>query len=162
MLPQTPAVGLQPQLGLSFGRVSVRVGVTLWLDARTSSDSYPSAMLESRGLLGDAAVCAELLSAPLALAPCAVGEFGELVLEARGVSDPGSSAADWAAAGGGLRAGYLVTGGLWVTLDAHVLAPFSRPRWLIRTVHGDAELFTSAPETIRLAIGLSYAFERLW
>jgi hypothetical protein len=162
MLPQTPAFGVQPQLGVSFGRVSIRLGITLWLEARTSSDSYPSATLEGRGLLGDAAVCAELLGAPLALAPCAVGEFGQLVLESHEISTPGSSEAGWAAAGGGVRLGHLVTGRLWVTLDAHLLAPFSRPRWLVRTMQSDAELFTAAPATVRLAMGLSYAFERLF
>jgi hypothetical protein len=161
MLPQTPAVGLQPQLGVSLGRVSVRLGITLWFAARTSSDSYPSATLEGRGLLGNAGFCVELLSGPVTLAPCAVGEFGELVLESHGISSPGLSEAGWSAAGGGLRTGYLVAGGLRVTLDAHVLAPFRRPRWLVRTMQGGVPLFATAPATIRLAIGLSYAFEWL-
>jgi hypothetical protein len=160
MLPQTPALGLQPQLGLTFGKVSGRIGMTVWLEADTPSESYPRATLEGRALLGDAALCLELVRATISFAPCAVGELGELVLESRGVSNPGSSAAVWAAAGGGMRAGYPMAGGLWATLDVLVLAPFSRPRWLVRTMQGDAELFTATSATIRVALGLSYAFER--
>ena len=159
MLPQAPALGLQPQLGLRFGRLSGRLGFTFWLEARTSSESYPNARLDGSGWLGDAGVCFELARPPITLAPCAVGEFGQLVLEPHDISSPARSPAGWGAVGAGVRTGYLIAGGVWATLDAHGLAPLSRPRWLVRTAQGDAELFTTEPVTARVAIGLSYAFE---
>jgi hypothetical protein len=159
MLPQAPAVGLQPRLGLQVDRVHIAVGLSLWLEARSTAERYPSATLAGRGLLGDAAVCVELMRAGFTLAPCAAGELGELTLETHAISTPATSSVRYAAAGGGARAGYRITGGLEATIELLALAPFARPRWLVQTGQGDVEVFVAAKVAIRIAAGIAYVFD---
>jgi hypothetical protein len=158
MLPQTPALGFSPQLGLRLGRLLGRIGVTFWLEARTVAERYPSATLDAHGVLGDATVCIELVRVPIALAPCVIAELGQLVLESHRIRSPARSTAGWGAGGGGVYSGYVIAGGFRATLDAHLLGPFSRPRWLVRTAQGNAELFVTDPVTVRIAFGVAFVY----
>jgi hypothetical protein len=159
MLPQTPALGVQAQLGLRIEPVRVALGLTWWPPARSAPERYPTASLDAHGLLGDALVCVELVRAGFALSPCVAGELGELTLATHAIRVPVTSEITHAAAGGGLRAEYRLAGSLEASLQALALAPFERARWLLQTARGDVEVFVAAPMAIRIAAGMAYVFE---
>ena len=157
MLPQTPAFGLQPWIALSVDRLRFAASFAWWVTGHAASD-YPGAVLEGRGLAGGASLGFELVRTPFSLVPYAVAELAQLRVSTAGVSNPGSAAATWAAVGPGLHGEHGITDEIRVTLDASLLVPFRRPRWLLRTPQGDVAVLSASSATFRLSAGLAYVF----
>jgi hypothetical protein len=159
MLASSPRFGVRPHVGLWFGRVRAALGALVWLDSQSRAASYPRALLQDRALVGDLMVGFELTSGPLSLVPSVVIESGLVTFEPLGITAPSTRRVGWTALGAGVHGAYRVLGGFELTLDVFGLAPFERPRYLIRTARADVTLFESSALTIRASAGVAYVFE---
>jgi hypothetical protein len=158
-LPQSPGFGPQPQLALRIGRLRAALGLTIGVAEQIASESRPGARLDASALLGELAIGIDLTGSPLGIWPSAVVELGELTIASLHVAEPSQRSSGWNAAGAGLHAARTLGYGFEVTLDAFLLLPFARPRWLLRTSDGAIPLFTTAPLAGRLSLGIARVFD---
>jgi hypothetical protein len=158
-LPQTPGLGLRAQLEAGVAQVHAWGGLTWWPLASKRADGYPNATLKSDAWLADVIAGYDLTTAPLTITPCAVGEYGQVRLATVGISSPDRQVVVWSAAGAGLRIAYQMPVRLRALLEILGVAPFLRPRWLVRTSQRDIPVFTSAQLALRISAGIAYVFE---
>jgi hypothetical protein len=159
MLASSPRFGVRPHVALWFGAVRAALGALVWFDSQSRAASYPRALLQDRALVGDLTVGFELTGGPLSLVPNVVFESGLVTFEPLGITAPSTRRVGWAALGAGVHGAYRVLGGFELTLDVFGLAPFERPRYLVRTARADVRLFESSALTFRASAGVAYVFE---
>lgn len=156
-LPQTPAWGVRPWIGLSLDRLHATAGLALLLPGGARSTEL-DAVIEGRAIGVDATLGMRVLDSPFTLVPHGTAELSRQSVVTSGLSDPASATASWLAFGVGVHAAWALGTGLELTLDPAVCFPVDRPRWLVRTSGGDVVAYQASEVGLRVGLGLAYTF----
>jgi hypothetical protein len=143
-----PGAGLELAIGWVPSRFRVELGGAYWLAQQATLANRPGVGGDVHSVTLEARGCYAVLAERFSLAPCAEAQVVWTSVSGFGAATPLDASAAWAALGPGLLAGWQVTRALAIRLRVDVVAPTTRPRFVIESATGQTDAVVHQPAAL--------------
>jgi hypothetical protein len=152
-------LGFAAQLEAKLAWLRLTLGGALFFPSEGPVRGLPTTTVDISAVMAAARACTPLRLGIVELGPCALGELGELRGEAEGIRQSSPRSALWLAIGAAVQS-RLALGTHWAAvLDAGLVVPNARRRFLLLTDAGTLSAHRVAPAALRIGFGVSYEFQ---